>query len=204
MNSQATAPSLHRIKSTPTLLLHMLHTYHQANKGIYLERTPAETAVERAHLVHTLKHGLAHRPDLEELSHKGVYLEVSARVRVRVVSEDRGELAWLDVINHYCSLVVGSLAALLSCVLSIAALSAHFSFSSCSSLLALRSRCRTYVRESVQVDVVRFPASLFFIWPRSAFARFFPDTPRAPSLPACAYPPIIGASLQVVKVSNRV
>eukprot|EP00903_Cladosiphon_okamuranus_P008378 g8056.t1 len=46
-----------------------------ANKGIYLERTPVEAAVERAHLVHTLKHGLAHRPDLAELSHKGVYLE---------------------------------------------------------------------------------------------------------------------------------
>lgn len=51
--------------------------YQQVNKGIYLERTPAETAVERAHLAHTLKHGLAHRPDLAELSHKGVYLEVS-------------------------------------------------------------------------------------------------------------------------------
>eukprot|EP00752_Nemacystus_decipiens_P012110 g10735.t1 len=46
-----------------------------ANKGIYLERTPAETAVERAHLVHMLKHGLARRSDLADLLHKGVYLE---------------------------------------------------------------------------------------------------------------------------------
>ncbi|CAB1120233.1 unnamed protein product [Ectocarpus sp. CCAP 1310/34] len=42
-----------------------------ANKGIYLEKTPTEGAVERAHLTHTLAHGLAHRPALAELSHKG-------------------------------------------------------------------------------------------------------------------------------------
>lgn len=49
----------------------------QANKGIYLDKTPTEGAVERAHLKHTLAHGLAHRPELAELSHKGVYLEAS-------------------------------------------------------------------------------------------------------------------------------
>lgn len=48
----------------------------QENKGIYVRKTPAEGAVERAHLMHTLAHGLAHRPGLQELSHKGVYLEV--------------------------------------------------------------------------------------------------------------------------------
>ena len=73
------------------LLLH-----HQANKGIYLERTPAETAVERAHLAHTLKHGLTHRPDLAELSHKGVYLEVRVAVRVRV----EVKVAWLNLLCH--------------------------------------------------------------------------------------------------------
>lgn len=52
----------------------------QANKGIYVDKTPAEGAVERAHLKHTLAHGLAHRPDLAELSHKGVYLEVGLGV----------------------------------------------------------------------------------------------------------------------------
>ncbi|CAM9536619.1 unnamed protein product [Scytosiphon promiscuus] len=50
-----------------------------ANKGIYVDKTPQEGAVERAHLKHTLAHGLAHRPELAELSHKGVYLEASQR-----------------------------------------------------------------------------------------------------------------------------
>ena len=49
----------------------------QANKGIYLDSTAAKGAVERAHLVHTLAHGLANRPDLSELCHTGIYLEVS-------------------------------------------------------------------------------------------------------------------------------
>ena len=50
---------------------------HQANKGIYLDRTAAKGAVERAHLIHTLAHGLANRPELSELCHTGIYLDVS-------------------------------------------------------------------------------------------------------------------------------
>lgn len=59
-------------------------TVLQTTKGIYLDKTPAEGAVERAHLTHTLAHGLAHRPALAELSHKGVYLDVGLSFRIRV------------------------------------------------------------------------------------------------------------------------
>lgn len=48
----------------------------QANKGIYVDKTPTEAGVERAYLMHALAHGLKHRSRLEELAQKGVYLEV--------------------------------------------------------------------------------------------------------------------------------
>lgn len=90
--------------SAPNEINTNLLLHRQANKGIYLERTPAETAVERAHLVHTLKHGLAHRPELAELSHKGVYLEVrggggEGRMGVRVEVKWFG---WTVCITRKC------------------------------------------------------------------------------------------------------
>lgn len=48
----------------------------QINKGVYLERTPIETGVERAYLKHTLADGLKHRPTRDELAQKGILLEV--------------------------------------------------------------------------------------------------------------------------------
>lgn len=125
---------------------HCRYTYliQQANKGIYIERTPAETAVERAHLVHTLKHGLAHRPDLAELSHKGVYLEV--KWLGRTCSSSRSSLVYL--------------ASLLSLVVSKATLSPFSSPSPLPSVLALRSvlpcqvllwLCRAFARVLVPI-----------------------------------------------------
>lgn len=58
-----------------------------------MEKTPAQTAVERSHLAHTLAHGLAHRPALEELSHKGVYLEVRVGVTVTAMVM---QVSWID------------------------------------------------------------------------------------------------------------